>query len=366
MEAKRNSRSFIKARFDRLAFAAILALSFLGLLSLAGISGSESFFFKKQILFFFLGLFFLLAVPFFDYRIFRNHSLPSTVFFTAGVFLLLATLKAAPIRGVTAWLHLPLGFSFETSEIVKLALILFLARFFSSKKGSGKTFSIAVSGIWAFLAMFLVFLQPDLGSALILLFIWLGGVVLFGLTKRQILIAAIALSAVSMVSSIFLLEPYQKTRIDSFFSGLSGKGQESYNVVQAKIAIGSGGLWGKGFGNGTQSGYGLLPESKSDFAVAALVEQFGLAAFIFILAMYFLILNRLFLVGMRAKDNFSKFFIFLFMIYFFSHVIINIGMNLGLLPVTGLPLPFISYGGSYLISLMIGFGIVESIRQRNL
>ena len=363
MGLRKGFRSFIDLRSDPWLFSAILTLSFWGLLSLAGVSGTDGFFFRKQLSFFFAGLLVFFAVSSVDYRIFRNNSLPSLLFLAAGFFLLLATLQAAPVRGVTAWLHFPLGLSFETSEIVKLALILFLARYFSSQKGRKGV--IGLSAVPVFAIIFLVFLQPDFGSAVILFLIWLGGVLLLGLTRRQITAAALVLFAVSLFAFVFFLEPYQKSRISSFFSGLSGRGEESYNVTQAKIAIGSGGLWGKGFSRGTQARYGLLPEANSDFAVAALVEQFGFAVLAFILAMYWVVLSRLFFIGTRVNDNFSRFFVFMFLIYFFSHVVINVGMNLGLLPVTGLPLPFISYGGSYLFSLMAGFGIVESIRRRN-
>lgn len=394
MELKRNFRNFIspvrsptrlngvvgrRSLWERLTsngidsrlLAAILILSFLGLLNLAGISGLDpaqpglgNIFLKKQIIFFIIGIFILFLGPLVDYRIFRNYSLPSAVFFGASIFLLLITLTATPVRGVTAWLHFPWGISFETSEIVKLAMILFMARFFSSRLDFNNVFTIFISGIYAFLAIFLVFAQPDLGSAFILLLIWLGAVILSGLTKRQILIAANSFIIIFLIVGLFVLQPYQKSRITSFLASLNGQGQESYNVLQAKIAIGSGGLLGLGFGSGSQARFGILPEPASDFALSALVEQFGFISLVLILILYFTILSRLLFIATRAKDNFSRFFIFMFLIYFFSQVIINIGMNLGILPVTGLPLPFISYGGSYFISLMIGFGIIESIRRR--
>ncbi len=379
MELRRNFRGFTKfkidpvkflqGRFDRVdrrLLAAILILSFLGLLNLAGIAGTESIFFKKQLTFFVIGILILFLNPLIDYRIFKNYSLPSAVFFAISVFLLFLTLQAAPVRGVTAWLHLPLGFSFETSEIVKLAMILFLARYFSSRAHFNDFYPILISGIYAFLLIFLVFFQPDLGSAVILLLIWVSGVLLFGLTKRQILVAANLLIIIFLIIGIFILQPYQQTRITSFLAGLSGQGIESYNVLQAKIAIGSGGFWGLGFGSGSQARFGILPEATSDFALAAMIEQFGFITLAAILILYFIILNRLVFIATRVNDNFSKFFVFMFLVYFFSHVIINMGMNLGLLPVTGLPLPFISYGGSYFISLMISFAILENIRSRDI
>lgn len=366
MELKRNFRSFIKLRFDPQLLAAIIILSFLGLLNLAGIAGPDSIFFKKQLTFFIIGIVILFLNPLIDYRIFKNHSLPSAIFFIISAFLLLITLKATPVRGIAAWLHLPLGISFETSEIVKLAMILFLARYFSVRGGLNSFRTILISGIYTFFIIFLVFSQPDFGSALILFFIWLGAAIFSGLTKKQILIATNFLLIIVLFMAFFIFQPYQKARITSFIDGVLGQGGESYNVYQSRIAIGSGGFWGLGFANGSQAKFGILPESTSDFAFAALIEQFGFIALVTVLALYFLILNRLFFIANRTRDNFSKFFVLMFLVYFFSHVVINIGMNLGILPVTGLPLPFISYGGSYFISLMIGFSIIESIRKKSL
>ena len=363
MELKKDFRNFI--RLDSFLFSSILALSFLGLLNLAGLYGFESLFFKKQAVFLAVGLALVFLNPFINYRVFKNYSLPSAVFFGVSVFLLLFTLQATPVRGVAAWLHLPFGISFETSEITKLALILFLARYFSSRTRLSYGPAILVSGFYAGLSAILVFLQPDFGSALILFLIWLGGISLAGLSRKQILIALNGLIILFLIISVFVLKPYQKSRITSFLTDLSGRGRESYNVLQSKIAIGSGGLFGLGFGRGSQAKFGILPEARSDFALAALVEQFGFAALSAVSFLYFVILNRLLNIFKKARDNFSKFFVFMFSIYFFSHVIISMGINLGILPVTGLPLPFISYGGSYFISLMAGFAILENIRRKN-
>ena len=365
MALRRNSSSFIK-EIDFQLLAAILILSCFGLLNLAGTAGAESVFFKKQLIFFIIGIFIFFSSRFFDYRTFKNYTLLSASFFGSTIFLLLFTLQAEPVRGVTAWLHLPFGISFETSEIAKLAVILFLARYFSSRGPSSGLLTIVVSGFYVFLAIFLVFLQPDFGSAVILFLIWLGGIFLFGFTKKQALFAFNLLILVALIIGTFILQPYQRSRLTSFLDGILGQGRESYNVLQSKIAIGSGGLWGMGFGSGSQAKFGLLPEAYSDFALAALIEQFGFISLILILAAYFVILNRLFLSVSRVQDNFSKFYIAMFLVYFFSHAAINIGMNLGVLPVTGLPLPFISYGGSYLISLMVGFAILENIKSKSL
>ena len=367
LKSRSDNRLFgVGVKLDPPLFIAILILSVLGLLNLAGIVGAESVFFKKQLTFFVIGIFILFLSPLIDYKIFKNYSLPSVIFFGVSIFLLLLTLQAAPVRGVTAWLHFPLGISFETSEIVKLAMILFLAKYFSSRINFNSIYAILISGIYTFLVIFLVFSQPDLGSAVILFLIWLSSVFLFGLTKRQILIAVIFLVIIFLTIGIFILQPYQQSRITSFLASWSSQGNESYNVLQAKIAIGSGGFWGLGFGSGSQAKFGILPEATSDFALAALIEQFGFVILATVLLLYLVILSRLFLITLRANDNFSKFFVFMFLIYFSSHIVINIGMNLGLLPVTGLPLPFISYGGSYFISLMIGFTILENIRSKSL
>ena len=363
MELKKDFRIFTNLKVDLSLFSAIFISSLFGLLNLAGIAGIGSLFFKKQFIFFFIGIFILFLNPFFDFRIFKNYSFPSSFFFGLSAFLLFFTLQAAPVRGVTAWLHFPFGVSFETSEVVKLAMILFLARYFSSRNRSNNGLTVLISGVYSFLVVFLVFLQPDLGSAVILFLIWLGGVLLLGLTKKQVIIAVNLLIVVSLITGIFILEPYQKSRITSFLAGFIEQGDQSYSVLQSKIAIGSAGFWGLGFGKGSQAKFGILPEATSDFALAALVEQFGFVSLILILIFYFIILSRLLYIVSRVQDNFSRFFIAMFLVYFFSHVVINVGMNLGLLPVTGLPLPFISYGGSYSISLMAGFSILENIRR---
>ncbi|MEK7536860.1 MAG: FtsW/RodA/SpoVE family cell cycle protein [Patescibacteria group bacterium] len=364
MELKKSFRIFTNPKFDPSLFSAIFILSLLGLLNLAGIAGIDSLFFKKQLVFFAVGVFILFLNPLFDFRIFKNYSFPSFFFFGLSAFLLFFTLQAQPVRGVTAWLHFPFGVSFETSEVVKLAMILFLARYFSSRGHSNKGLTVLISGAYSFLMVFLVFLQPDLGSTVILFLIWLGGILLLGLTKKQVIIAVNLLVIISLITGVFILKPYQKLRITSFLSGFIEQGNLSYSVLQSKIAIGQGAFWGLGFGKGSQAKFGILPEATSDFALAALIEQFGFVSLILVLIFYFIILNRLIYIASRVQDNFSRFFIAMFLMYFFSHVVINAGMNLGLLPVTGLPLPFISYGGSYFISLMAGFSILENIRSR--
>lgn len=352
-----------KNKTDIYLVAAILILSVLGLLNLAGVFGVGNFFFKKQVIFILVGMVVLFFSSFIDYRIFKNHSLPATVFLFSVFILLFITLGSQPIRGVSSWLHLPFGLSFESSEIAKLALILFLSRFFSIRINNPSLSSVLVSGAYTFAVIFLVFSQPDFGSAFILFSIWMGGLILFGLKKEYWSLFIIILVIVVFVTVIFILEPYQKLRFVNFLNKKFDPLGIGYNSLQAKIAIGSGGIFGKGFGNGFQSKYGLLPEVHSDFAFAAFAEQFGLVGVGVLLVLFSVILNRFFRIFMNAKDNFSRFFIFMFSVYFFSHVVINIGMNLGLLPITGLPLPFISYGGSYFISLMVGFGIINNIKS---
>src|SRR3989344_8751038 len=233
MGLKKSFRGFIRLKVNPAILTAIVILSVLGLLNLAGILGFDSVFFKKQLVFFILGIFILFLNPLIDYRIFKNYSLPSAIFFAISIFLLLITLKSTPVRGVAAWLHFPLGISFETSEIVKLAMILFLARYFSSRINLRSFSTILISVIYTFLVIFLVFSQPDLGSAIIILLIWLGGISLFGLTKRQVLIAANFFVIVALFMGFFILQPYQKDRISSFFESILGQSRESYNVLQS-------------------------------------------------------------------------------------------------------------------------------------
>jgi rod shape determining protein RodA len=211
----------------------------------------------------------------------------------------------------------------------------------------------------------LVLLQPDLGSVLILFMTWIVMVWLAGLNKRYLYFIFLILIAVSAFSWFFVLAPYQKDRVLNFIDSSRDPLDAGYNVRQSIIAVGSGGLIGRGLGLGTQSQLHFLPETQADFIFASLAEEFGFIGCIFILILYGLFFFRFYRAVRISRDNFSQLLTAGFLSIFFFQVAVNIGMSLGLLPVTGLPLPFISSGGSFLIMSFIMLGIVESLIIRN-
>ena len=243
-------------------------------------------------------------------------------------------------------------------------LIVLLAKYFSQRHVHINDFRyIIVAGIYFSLPFAIIFFQPDLGSSIIFLAIWLGVLVVAGINKRHLfLIISFGILAGYLVW-LFALQPYQKTRITAFLNPNSDPRSSGYNIIQSKIAIGSGYFFGNGFGKGSQSNLGFLPEPHNDFAFAAFAEQFGLAGIVVVMAMVMVIISRILYIGSRTISNFGKLFSMGLAIFIGSHIFVSAGVNLGLLPVTGLSFPFLSYGGSNLISIMMGLGILQSIRR---
>lgn len=352
-------------KLDWPLLSAVCALLFLGILNIYGIGGFESVFLKKQAVFALIGALLVFISVFFDYRIFKNYSVPSLAIYAFVILLLLATLFTAPeIRGVTSWLFIG-RLGIEPSEVLKLSVLILLAKYFSSRHTQIDDWRhILASFIYIGVPAFLIFIQPDFGSAAIVFIIWLGSLVIAGIRPKYLTAIILIFSLLFLLGWNVVLKPYQKARLVTFLNPSRDPKGAGYNVIQSKIAVGSGKFFGKGLGNPTQAKLGLLPEPYTDFAFASLVEQFGFVGMVFILMLYLLVLSRLIKISLAARDNFSKIYLFLFAVFIFAHVVINIGMNMGLMPITGLPLPFISYGGSHLITLMLGIGIVQSIKAR--
>ena len=274
--------------------------------------------------------------------------------------LLVSQFQRGTIRGTKSWIVVG-GFQFEPVELMKLALILVLAGFFSKRylaawQGKNIAFSFLLAGVPGLL----VAAHPDLGSAAVIFAIWIGFLLLSGIHLRRFLLglALAALGAVLLWS--FVLKPYQKDRITAFVFPERDPLGINYNVIQSKVAIGSAELFGKGFRGGTQSQLGFLPEAETDFIFAALVEEWGLFGGTLVILAYFLIIWRLTAIGARVGDNYWKFVTLGASIVFLAHSLINIGSNLGLVPVTGITLPFLSYGGSSILTASLLVGIIQS------
>lgn len=336
----------------------ILLLFGAGILSLA--STSPKLFWAQFSWGILASLIIILAANF-DWRSFVNYR-----WFIYGVYgfsllLLLLTYAVAPsIRGARAWL--PIGpFQFQTSEFSKFALILILSYFFAKRHvGIAHLKTISASFIFLALPMILILIQPDMGSALILAGIWFGYLLVSGIRWRHLFAAALV-GIVTLVSMWgFYLKDYQKERILGLFQPERDPLGVNYNVIQAKIAIGSGGFFGKGFGQGTQAQLGFLPEAQTDFMFAAFIEEWGLLGAIAVLSAFLLVLYQIIRIAMLSDNNFSKLICLGASMMFLLHFIVNTGSNLGLMPVIGVPFPFLSYGGSNLMVSALLIGMIQS------
>lgn len=366
MERRKSFKNTIREYFSEIdipLFATVVAISLLGALNLWGIAGSDSLLFKKQIIFIAIGLVLMFVLSFFNYRYLKNYSLPVLGFYFVSVFLLLLTFYSQSVRGVNSWIILG-GLTFEPVELAKLMLIVLMAKYFSQRHIHISDFRhIVVAGIYFSLPFAIIFLQPDLGSSIILLAIWLGMLMVAGINKRHLFLIISVGILLGYSVWLFALQPYQKTRITAFLDPYNDPRGSGYNIIQSKVAIGSGYFFGNGFGKGSQSNQGFLPEPHNDFAFAAFTEQFGLVGISAVMAIVLVIIFRILYVGSRTISNFGKLFSVGLAILIGSHVFISAGVNVGLLPVTGLSFPFLSYGGSHLISLMIGLGILQGIKR---
>lgn len=308
-----------------------------------------------------LGLLLMFILAATNYRLFRSYS---TLLYIGALLLLAAVLiVGTTIRGTTGWLHFA-GWSFQPVEFVKFALVVFLARYLADHpRGSFGTREFFVLSAFVGAPIVLVLLQPDLGSALVLIAIWVGLLALARIRKRYVIL--LVLSGVVLAGTAwFFLAPYQQDRILTFLNPSRDPLGRGYNVTQAMIAVGAGGFRGRGLGFGSQTQLRFLPESQTDFILAVIAEDFGFVGILIVLAALSLIGWRLFAIARTAPDDFTLFLILGILLAFVVPCIINIGMNLGLMPVTGIALPLLSYGGSSLLMVLVMFGVVESIAVR--
>lgn len=319
---------------------------------------------SRQIGFLAIGLVLMFAISAIDYHKLVEISPWAYGISLAGLVAVLAVGKV--VNGGKRWINLGAGIHFQPSEWVKLILILAVARFFWNLAGRELTWvDIAKAFALVILPMALVLKQPDLGTALTYLPILIAGLFLGGLRFRQAGIILLALAA--MVGIALLrgkhLKPYQQARIHSFLDPGSDPRGAGYQILQSKIAVGSGGLWGKGTSKGTQTQGDFLPIPYTDFIFAAFCEEHGFIGGVGVLLLYFLILTRLIQNAQQALDAPAAFIIMGVVGVLLFQVVVNIGMVVGLLPVTGIPLPLMSYGGSSVLFTFLALGIVMNIRM---
>lgn len=351
-------------RYDWPLMGAVFLLVSLGLITLFSLTGVSTFpFLGRQLIWSLIGIAALGLASFIDFRLFRTLGLIVLLFYLFSVFLLITVLAGNfTIRGTAAWIQIG-DILIQPVELTKLAVIILLAKFFSKRHIEiYRVRHILVSGLYVVIPAGLVLLQPDLGSAAVLITIWVFMVIFSGMKLRHFFFLLALAGLFSWIAWAFILAPYQKARITSFVDPYIESQGAGYQMIQSMIAVGSGQLWGKGLGYGSQTHLHFLPEAETDFIFAAFAEEWGLVGVAVMLALIFIVLWRIVYIGMRASDNFSRLYTLGFAVLIFVQSFIHIGMNMGVLPVTGLTLPFVSYGGSSLVTLLAGVGIVQNIK----
>ncbi len=318
--------------------------------------------FYRQLVSFGIGLVVLLAVLTFDYRFLRSYS---WFIYGAGLLMLLALFVAGiTIRGTTGWFSI-LGRTFQPVELVKVILVIALARFLADNlDDSGSWRVIRLSGLIVVIPAALVLWQRDLGSALILIAGWLGLLLFLRIPLRRLGLILLGFGVVAGLSW-FVLKDYQRERILTFLDPGRDPLRSGYNIRQAIVAIGSGKLFGRGLGLGTQSQLNFLPTQDTDFIFAVVAEELGLFGVLLLLFLFAVFLLRLIRQIDETRDAFGSLLLAGLLVLFAVEIIVNIGGNVGLLPITGTPLPFLSFGGSALISSMFAVGIVLSVHLRS-
>jgi rod shape determining protein RodA len=306
-----------------------------------------------------IGLAVMLAIAQFRPR-FMERWVP--VAYVGCVLLLVAVLVVGTeAKGAQRWLTIPGVMRFQPSEIMKLVMPMAVAWYLARRNLPPGFKYICGTVAIILLPMVLILKQPDLGTSLLVGLSGLFVLLLAGLRWRYIIGAAVLLVPVAMSMWFFVLHEYQKRRVLTFLNPESDPLGAGWNIIQSKAAIGSGGVFGKGWLQGTQSHLDFLPEGHTDFIIAVLAEEFGMVGMCLLLMVYLLIVARGLFITLQAQDTFSKLLAGSITLTFFIYVLVNIGMVSGLLPVVGVPLPLISYGGTSLVTLLSGFGILMSI-----
>jgi len=351
---------------DLILLGAVTVLTVAGIV-LMGLEGlrSESIWMQavKQSLFLVIGFTIFFVFSRLDLRFLRTRSVWVLLpYIVTIVSLLIVLFLGVRVRGAASWFHIG-PFTIEPIEFVKISVILLLAKYFSLRHAELEQFRhVFISGAYVGIPVAIAVFQPDMGAAVVLSFIWFGILLFLELPKRQTIFLIGSGVLVAAFAWVAVLAPYQKSRITSFARGEDPQGT-GYHARQALIAVGSGGFFGKSFDEPTQASQNFLPESTTDFIFAAFAERFGFAGISVVLGAFAVLIWRIIRIASGATNNFIRAIAAGTALLFFAHAFIHVGMNLGLVPVTGLPMPFMSYGGSHIISGFVLLGILESLRR---
>ncbi|MET1233062.1 MAG: rod shape-determining protein RodA [Candidatus Limnocylindrales bacterium] len=364
--AVRSAGAIWKA-FDAQLVIYALLLAIIGLLMAYTNSGStpltEGTTFTRGLIWLALAIVAFAVVAAFDYRWLKTFAWP---LYFANIALLVSSLVIGDgVGGVARWVTV-FGLQFQFSEIAKILMIVVLANWIASRPAQrmGGPWTIVGAGLLVAPAMVLVLMQPDLGTSLVFLAILAGTLFLSGASVRWLaLIGAMGLAALPFIWN-YVLRDYQKQRLTSFLDPAADPLGSGYQLVQSRIAVGSGGLFGKGITNGTQNQLDFLPVQTTDFVYAILAEELGFIGGILVLGLFVALLWRVLLAGWRAEDPFALAFAAGVASMILFQVLVNVGMVIGIMPITGIPLPFVTHGGASLISIAVGLGILQSINLR--
>lgn len=346
-------------------FVATVPLLLAGLITMNSFT-VESYFFDRQLIWVLISVAVFLGASSVDWRFLRKSGVVASVYLGWLTVLLVLLAIGQVTRGAQSWLSFG-GVSLQPADFMKIVLIVVLAKYFSRRHVEiAHIRHIIVSGLYAFIPFLLILFQPDFGSAIIIFVIWLGMIVVSGVSKKHLLAVFLIGVAVFSFAWFFLFAPYQKDRIMTFIHPLADIRGAGYNAFQSTIAVGSGQLFGKGLGYGTQSRLEFLPEYETDFIFAAFAEEWGLVGVLIVFFLFGVIIWRLMQAARLGASNFETLFAVGVAVMIMIHFLVHVGMNVGLLPVTGLPLPFMSYGGSHLLAEFLALGMVAGMRRYSL
>ncbi len=342
---------------DWLLFGAVFFISVAGILTMNSFT-EEGGLFVRQMIWLFVSSLALFGASLVDWRFLRRSSSIVILFILSCLVLLGLFVLGSVFKGAQSWFDFG-AFAFQPVDFAKIMIVLFLSKYFSRRHIEiANVRHILTSGFYTFVIFTLVFLQPDFGGAIIIFLIWFAMVLVSGISKRHL--AVVFISAILVFGGLWYLvfKPYQKARIISFIHPLADLHGAGYNTYQSTIAVGSGELLGKGVGLGSQSKLKFLPEYETDFIFAAYAEEWGFVGVIIIFILYGVVFWRILNIAKKGAGNFETLCGLGIASFFLAHFIIHIGMNIGLLPVTGITMPFMSYGGSHLLAEFIALGIL--------
>jgi rod shape determining protein RodA len=361
-----NTSPRILEHFDRPLFFTVFFLCIIGLATIYSSSYLNQIgIFYRQLIFVGCGLALALVISFLDYRIFERLAIP--IYVICLILLVLVDFVGTKGGGAQRWIQLG-GFVLQPSEPTKIAVVLMLARFYSRQSttpaGGYGLFDLWPVMIICGLPMFLIFRQPNLGTTLLVAFISFTIVFLCQLRLRTLVMLALTGIIAAPLAYQFGLKDYQKTRVKTFLNPQSDPLGEGYHTIQSMISTGSGQILGKGYLKGTQSKLEFLPEHHTDFVFSVFAEEWGFVGSIVVMGLYLILLLLGIDIVRKSKDKFGAIMAVGCLAIIMWQVVVNIGMELGLLPVVGVTLPFMSYGGSSMVTVMTAFGILLSVSAR--